>query len=107
MRSVAFAQRPTTSMPASTSRRARPSRRRVESSATTTRTALGGGDGGGGDRLVPVRIDREVLLEVRQLQQAADRPLRGDDEQALPRRGELVRRADDDTQRRRVDERRA
>src|SRR5688500_1982036 len=59
---------------------------------------LRGGQRGGGDGLVAVRVDREVLLEVRKLEQAADRPRRGDDEQALARARELVGGADDDAE---------
>src|SRR3954468_7648588 len=65
----------------------------------------GGCERGGRDRVVAVGVDREVLLEVGELQQAADRAVRGHDEQPLAGAFELVGRADDDAERGRVDER--
>src|SRR4051794_7557203 len=74
-------------------------------SATGPYTGSGGGERGGGDRVVAVRVDREVLLEVGEFEQAADRALGRDDEQPLAGALELIGRTDDDAERGRVDER--
>src|SRR5919112_4460816 len=65
----------------------------------------GSGNRGGRDGLVAVRVDREVLLEVSELEEPADRAVRRDDEQLLASALELVGRADDDAEGRGVDER--
>src|SRR5215207_8465534 len=66
---------------------------------------LRGGERGGRHGGLAIRVDREVLLEVGELEEAAHRPLRRDDEQLLPRAVELIGAADDDAERGRVDER--